>query len=65
MVRDREAPLITLVGLTSRITFALMPKGDTRRGELATQNHPAGVTGRGEKLKAGESFFQHAEGIFK
>ena len=64
-MRDRDTPLITLKGLISRITLVVMPKGDTRRGELATQNHPAGVTGRGEKLKAGESFFQHAEGIFK
>ena len=42
-VRARDAPLITLEGLISLVTRALMPKGDASMGELASKNHPSGV----------------------
>jgi hypothetical protein len=42
-----------------------MPKGDASLGEKASKNHPLGVISSGEILKAGEGFFQHAQGIFK
>ena len=64
-VRARDIPLITLKGLISRVTLVLIPKGDASMGELASKNHPLGVNGSGEILKAGEGFFQHTKGIFK